>query len=380
MTEQRVFALLGRSDHPTDAVEDYCRFLAQALSSLDIHLEIRRVPWKERGWSDSLQALRLQERDWRGNWVLVQYTALAWSKRGFPQRFLDVLRILRALGARIAVVFHDAEPFGGDRWIDRLRRSMQLRVMCRAAVFCDACVLTVPPANLSWCRHDLAKTHFIPVGANLPFPVLPQDHQNLHSPPAIAVFGITGGSAGDREIADIVAASRFAAQKLGPLRLSVFGRNSEIRAEAIGTAFKDVPVAVEVTGVTAASELISRFAAADLLLFVRGAISSRRGSAIAGIACGLPVIAIEGSETAVPITEAGVLLVPGNLDQQALQRSLGEALVNVLSQQELRTRLAQKSVAAQEAHFAWPTIARRYARFLTPESQDILTSSLPEPR
>ena len=106
-----VIALLGRKDEPTDAVEEYCRYLGAALHSYDIQLEIRRVPWEIHGWSDSLTALRLQAADWRDCWVLVQYTALAWSSRGFPQRFLRVLNILKSAGARIGIVFHDASPF-----------------------------------------------------------------------------------------------------------------------------------------------------------------------------------------------------------------------------------------------------------------------------
>ena len=73
----------------------------------------------------------------------------------------------------------------------------------------------------------------------------------------------------------------------------------------------------------------------DLLLFVRGGISSRRGSAIAGIACGLPVIAFSGSETAQPITDAGVVLVPSDQRDQ-----LKAALVRVLSDPGHRSDLA----------------------------------------
>jgi hypothetical protein len=51
--------LLGRKDEPTDAIEEYCRFLGTALHSHDIQLDIRRVPWKIHGWPDAIQALRL---------------------------------------------------------------------------------------------------------------------------------------------------------------------------------------------------------------------------------------------------------------------------------------------------------------------------------
>ena len=40
MKSQLVIALLGRRDEPTDAVEDYCRYLAEALAThgMDLHV------------------------------------------------------------------------------------------------------------------------------------------------------------------------------------------------------------------------------------------------------------------------------------------------------------------------------------------------------
>ena len=364
MSERRVIALLGRCDEPTDAVEEYCRYLGQALATYYFNVEIRRVPWNEHGWASSLSALRLQAEVWRGTWVLVQYTALAWSPRGFPHRFLHVLRVLRKAGARIAIVFHDAEPFAGARLIDGLRRAVQLRTMRNALDFSDRAVFTVPPEKLSWPHASSQNTSFVPVGANLPFPLEPQQHELLHSPPTIGVFSITGGAAGDRETRHIVASVRFASQKLGKVRLVVFGRHAETREGTLREALRDCPVEIELCGVIEPSELIQRFSASDVLLFVRGAISSRRGSAIAGIACGLPVIALQGNETASPISDAGVILLSENLDEAILQLKLGEALVRVFSDNEFRVKLIQRSRAAQETYFSWPAIAARYAEIL----------------
>jgi len=369
MTAQRVIALLGRRDEPTDAVEAYCRHLGEALAAHNIQVEVRRVPWNEHGWAASLDALRLQSKAWRGTWVLVQYTALAWSAHGFPRRFLQVLRVLRKAGAHIAVVFHDAQPFGGTRFIDRLRRRMQIRVMRKAQSLSDHSVFTVAPECLAWRDSGSGKSSFIPVGANLPFPFAPQHHEDLHSPPAIGVFSITGGTAGDRETRDVIAALHFAAQKLGALRLLVFGRHAELREKSLRDGLRDVPVDLEVCGVVEETALLQRFADSDVLLFVRGTVSSRRGSAIAGIACGLPVIALQGRETAAPVTEAGVILLPENLGETALQVQLGEALVRVLSETVLRLQLVQRSGFAHEKYFSWQAIAARYSEFLRQSGQ-----------
>jgi glycosyltransferase involved in cell wall biosynthesis len=92
------------------------------------------------------------------------------------------------------------------------------------------------------------------------------------------------------------------------------------------------------------------------MLYVRGEVSNRRGSAIAGIASGLPLVAYSGPETAGPIMEAGIELVPFG-DRQAL----GVALERILTDETLRRSLAEKSRQAHEKYFAWPAIAACYA-------------------
>ena len=355
-----IFALLGRRDNPTDAVEEYCRYLGGALQAHDLQLEIRRVPWDSRGWSESLSALRLQVQALPPyTWFLVQYTALAWSKRGFPLRFLRVLRTLNALNACTAVVFHDVEPFSGSRLIDRLRRGVQLFTMRRAVSLATRGIFTVPMEKISWLPSNPQNLHFIPVGPNLPI-LDPPAHDRADSQvPTVAVYSITGGSAGVVETRTIIAAVRHVAQKIGKLRLSVFGRNADSAQPVLRESLADMSVEISVEGLLEESQLIDRFSAADVLLFVRGSISSRRGSAIAGIACGLPVIAYSGSETASPITDAGVVLVSPNN-----QEELNAALLRVLSDPAHRSELGAKSRAAFTRHFSWPSIAALYASFV----------------
>lgn len=349
-----VIALLGRKDEPTDAVEDYCRYLGTALHSHDIELEIRRVPWETRGWSQSLTALRLRAADWRDRWVLVQYTALAWSSRGIPQNFMRALNILKSAGARIGIVFHDVEPFSGTRLIDSVRRFVQVRTMRHALSFADLAVFPVPPEKLSWPPAVPAQAAFVPVGPNLPIPAAPMAHSH-DVVPTIGVFSITGGESGTRETQIILSAVRHAAQELGKLRLSIFGRHAELRETELREGLCDLPVELSVEGVVEPAHVVQKLFACDVLLFVRGSISSRRSSAIAGIACGLPVIAFSGFETAKPITDAGVVLVSPDQPSQ-----LSAALVHVLSDSRYREDLAARSRAAYRAHFDWSSIAARF--------------------
>jgi hypothetical protein len=166
--KQNCIAILGKQDKPTDAVEEYCHYLGGALLEQAYDLKIERVTWGERGWAAALRMLRHRAKDWRGAWVLVQYTALAWSARGLPLRFLRVLKTLKAAGARAGIVYHDVEPYGGTRVIDRLRRRAQLYTMRAALRVSDAAIFTVPTEKLSWFERQRGNAFFIPVGANLP--------------------------------------------------------------------------------------------------------------------------------------------------------------------------------------------------------------------
>jgi glycosyltransferase involved in cell wall biosynthesis len=352
-------ALLGRKDEPTDAVHEYCRYLAAALQVHDMQVEIHRVSWEVQGWPDALQALRLEASKWRDTWVLLQYTALAWSTRGFPQKVLRVLRILKSAGTRVCIVFHDVEPYPGTRLIDSVRRFDQLRTMRRALSLADRTVFTVPPERLSWLTAAPPNAVFVPVGPTVPIQTMPQASSQHGRVPTIGVFSITGGEAGGRETKIILASGRYAAQKLGKLHLSIFGRCAEPRESELREGFRDLPVELSVEGLVEATQVAQKLSVCDVLLFVRGPISSRRSSAIAGIACGLPVIAYRGSETAAPITDAGVILVsPDQPDD------LNSALVRVLSDAAYRMDLAARSRVAYQTHFAWPAIAGRFNDFL----------------
>jgi glycosyltransferase involved in cell wall biosynthesis len=364
MSGQRVIALLGQPDAPTDAVEEYCRYLGEALIAEDFELTIERVAWPESGWTRAASALRRRARGWRGAWVLVQYTALAWSTRGFPLRFPRVLKTLKAAGVRVGVIFHDIEPFSGKRLIDGMRRRAQLHVMRKSLRLSDAVVFTVPMENISWIKRQDGKGCFIPVGANLPASgeVTSRKGISTGGKLSVAAFGITGGPSGSWEIENIVEAVRFAASRVGNLRLIVLGRNAQSAEAELKDRLRDSSVELHVLGVLPGEDVVRTLSVSDVLLFVRGPISTRRSSAIAGIACGLPVIAFEGPETAAPITEAGLALF-----SPQKKGDLKDVLLRVLEDEHYRASLAQRSWLAHRQYFSWHAIAARYAELLRRE-------------
>jgi glycosyltransferase involved in cell wall biosynthesis len=363
-----VVLLLGRKDEPTDAVEEYCQYLCKALGKRSVNGEIVRVPWNERGWAGAVEELRRVAVNWRDRWVFLQYTALAWSERGFPRRVLRVVSALREAGTHVGVVFHDVEPFAGTRAIDVLRRHVQLRVMRSILRSADLAVFTVSLDVVSWLRSS-TKAVFIPVGANLP--ETPNDDESLRTSsdsgvPRIAVYGITGGGAGIEECSEIARALRFAIERGAKLELRAFGRGAAERETELREKLKDVPVALHFDGLLPPDQVASAFRTADVALFVRGPISTRRGSAIAGIACGKPVIAYKGPETTAPITDAGVVLV--ERDNPA---ELGEAVLRVATDRAFRDELGARSVRAQKMFFSWSAIADRYIEAMGTKAQNI---------
>jgi glycosyltransferase involved in cell wall biosynthesis len=360
MTEPCV-ALLGRRDEPTDAIEEYCRYLAEALEPRGFALELIRVPWSELGWRAALKQLEEQARAWRGRWVFVQYTALGWSRRGFPLAVLRILKRLEKNGVRCAIVFHDAGPYYGQRLVDRVRRAIQLRVMRKALQLAELAVLTIPAENMPWLPSSGHRSVFIPVGANLPAPEAAWTgrREGTGVPPAVAIFSVTGGSYEQKEVEYIVETARHAAERTGAFRLVVFGRNAEHAGPMIQEGLRGTSVEVVIHGLLSAEEVVRQLGECSVSLFLRGGISTRRGSAIAGIACGLPVIACEDAETGGPILEAGLVLLP-----PGAYNEFGPALARVLSDAAYRGKLATRSRRAQEQFFSWPAIAARYAEVL----------------
>jgi len=79
---------------------------------------------------------------------------------------------------------------------------------------------------------------------------------------------------------------------------TVFGRGAKVAGTLLLPLLADSPVELEDFGVLEAERAGSLLANADVQLFVRSGLSSRRGSGIAGIACGLPILGFSDAETA----------------------------------------------------------------------------------
>ena len=358
-----IIALLGRPDTPTDALEDYCNWLKRALEHQGQPMEILRVPWAANGWLSRLAWTWREAQNWRGRWILLQYTALSWSKRGFPIGAAITIWIARHRGAKCAIVFHDALPYSAPRFIDRIRRVVQVWVMRKLYRLALHSIMTVPVANVSWLPRPATKAVFIPIAANLSGALVKLNATNSirenNFPKKIAIFGVTGHPQLQPEVEFIAQIVRQATEQLGPTKLLVLGRHAQEAESPLRAALAGTKVELEIHGVLPADEVERRLSESDVLLFLRGGISSRRGSALAGIACGLPVVAFQGAETGPPITEAGVML-----SAEGDRTALANNLALVLSDDALRSDLRKRSLEAREKYFSWDVIARKFLQVL----------------
>jgi glycosyltransferase involved in cell wall biosynthesis len=358
---ERWIILLGRRDTPTDGVEDYCTFLGQALARRGIRAEVSRMEWAEQGWIRAFRRLWEKSADWRGQWVILQYTALSWSRRGFPLPALIVLWLLRRRATRCAVVFHDASVFASPRLRDRVRNTIQNWTMRRLFERSERVVLTVPPETLHWVPSDRARAAFISIGANVPEYRGNRVFSAELAPKTVAVFSVTGGDTRSQEVHDIALAIRRVKERIGAVRLEVFGRGADEARESLERGLAGSGVDLGVRGVIPAEEITRALSAAHVLLCVRGLVTSRRGTAIAGIACGLPVVGYgqPGSDPA--IDAAGIRLAPWR-DSEVLS----DELVKILTDEKHWQELHKKNVRSQEQYFSWDAVAGRYVKLLVP--------------
>lgn len=356
-------ALVGRRDEPVDALRDYCAWLGEALDRRGVAMQLVEVRWDQRGWLRALASLWKQSGAWRGRWVLLQYTALMWSRRGFPVSVPLILVLLRLRGCRTAILLHDACPRGGTRWIDRFRLRVQLWAIRRAHAQAERILVSLPKSKVYWLAPQAPKVFFVPVGANLPsWEDLSRNGDARPSQPirTVAVFGVsTWHQVQKQEVEAICYAMKSASARLGDLNLLVIGRGAKEAETALREGLASSSVRLILDGLLDSREISSRLSACDVQLFVRGPLSTRRGSGLAGVACGVPVVAYEGSETGPPLTDAGIVFVPQN-DLCSLAKQLTELLCD----EPRRQMLSERNRMVFHEWFSWDRIAERLVEAL----------------
>jgi glycosyltransferase involved in cell wall biosynthesis len=253
-----------------------------------------------------------------------------------------------------------ARQLAGTRLRDRIRGRFQVWVIRRLYRAAEKVIFTVPLQNVPWLEQNHAKALYIPIGANIPERIANRNTGKLEKRASkiVAVFCLSLSSQRLIEIVDLVRAAERVRGSIGDVRFVILGKGSEEARPEIEAALSGKGVEFSILGRLPADEVADTLAAADALLYLCGHVTQTRGSALASVACGLPIVGY-ASGTREPIHDAGVELVPYR-DREAL----AAALVRVLTDAPLLIELRRKSSVAQQREFSWDSIAHRYMKAL----------------
>ena len=354
----RIGIVLGKRSFPTCGVADHSMRLAEALSRRS-NVTLMHVHWSELGWLRAMIALHKQYRRNPQDWVVMQFTPLAWSDRGFAVGALFVAILTRLSGEKLAIIMHDPIAFTGTRWRDVFRRHTQQVVMRRLVGWVHVAFVTLEPSKLPWADDRLRNRLIqLPVGSNFPSPARYTQGLN-RSIFSVLVFGVTKGREW-HEAEEIATIMKAVSNKVAGVRLVVLGNGSRSVEHLLKQALLEANVIVTTTGILTSEQVGEWLCNSDALLFVRGVVSARRGTVIAAISHSLPIVGYEGCETGWPVTKAGVALAP-----QGNWMELATALIRLAKDSRWRENSRRLSRKAFEQYFDWDGIALRMEKELS---------------
>lgn len=222
------------------------------------------------------------------DWLVVQYNPFAFGRRGYCPQLAETLAQIKRLGqTRVAIVFHETCV---PKWPLRLfimwtwQHSLFASV-CRTADRIFVSTERWTP-QVHWVRPRATCIH-LPVGSNIPASELTQSQarEQLGIEPEARVLGVFGNAHPSRLLDWIGDAARATQQVVPQFRVLYVGKDGAVfRKACAGVNFDD-------RGLLDGAGVSNCLAAMEALgsPFIDG-ISTRRGSAIASLQQGCPVL------------------------------------------------------------------------------------------
>lgn len=295
--------------------------------------------------------------------VHLQYQPAAFDLRGEVCVLPLVLRVARP-DIRVATTFHDVRvpylfPGAGPL------RPLAVRLLARTS----HAVVAADPRDLAWLGRTSPRHHLVPIGSNVPCsPPADSDRAAFRASLGfgpqtlvVAYFGFLNSSKGLDSLLDTWAVVRSAEPNARLLLVGGAAGASDptdLQTEqALATRLASSP-GVTRTGYLDNPRLSAHLLAADLALlpYADGA-SPRRGSLLACLAHGLPVVTTEGPGLT-PALRAAVHPSAASPDQ------LAAAAIGLWRSPQVRARLSTAARALADA-WSWPAIAARHRQIYT---------------
>ena len=276
--------------------------------------------------------------------IVWQYNPFSAGPRGIPLR---APRLARAL-ARVAPLvglFHELWfPWGGGAkglaWAAS-QRVQTRRVMRHAARW-------IVTTELREAELGDRRVRRIPIGTN----VLPVAQGDDHEGFVVAHFGNAGSG---RDLFPFFSAvERLRASGI-PIRLRLIGSAGPLQLPA------SIVGAVDVTGPISLEDISRQLATSDVFIHADpvGPAVGRRGSLVAALAHGLPLVAYRGPQTAPQLQDGyNVVLV------EREERAVTDALRSLATDPARRRSLGRAAKATFDASFSWERIGDRIVAVL----------------
>jgi glycosyltransferase involved in cell wall biosynthesis len=343
----RVLLVSGSLPPEACGVGDYASRLATALTHAGMDVQILTTAGPERAerakvdlratvrsWSIfNLAAVRKQIRELRPGVVHLQYPTVAYGAGLMPQALV-------LSGAPFVVTIHEAS-------ISHVLRRMSLypflvladRVIATTRFEADFLVRMYPPAR--------GKMAVIPIGSNIP-PAPPRPHDG-----GVVYFGLIAPNKGLESFLSVAGMARDAGQDW---RFQVVGTpQSKRRSYARSLYEASRRLGIEWHANLPAEEVAAHLAAAGAvyLPFPDGA-SLRRGSLIAALVNGAPVVTTRGRAT------PGELVVDETVVFANSPETAYGRIKDLFSRADLGDELSRRAIEYAR-RFSWPRIAEQHA-------------------
>jgi glycosyltransferase involved in cell wall biosynthesis len=352
----RIFLVHRSRDRKVDGIRDYGERLADELSSRSIEVEFG--PVFRRGSSELRAWMRIWARfcrAGRGSAIVVQYNPFSFARWGFAPWLPAILLALKISWRRprIAIMVHEPYvPMKSLKWtVMGLWQRFQLAALRLAADVVFA-------SNDRWSdrfrgRPPRRPAHHLPVGSNLPdrrsergaerrrcgledgtlaVAVIARDHETWLQSYAVGALNAIAGTG-------------------GPVTLLLLG------AEAPALSNLDSRIVVQKTGYLPGDALGEKLAAADLFLApLSDGVSTKRGTVMAALQHGLPVVATEGpaTDTVLRCSGSAITLTPVGSPNQ-----FATAAVVVATDEPARNAQATAARELYEQQFDWAVISEK---------------------
>jgi glycosyltransferase involved in cell wall biosynthesis len=379
-------AVVGVSTRPVCGVRDHARLLAQELADDGVPCSLHWLSRSDGTPAQDRAQDRAQVRAWtsrlareldddRPDAILWHYSVFAYSYRGLPLFVLPTVSVLRRSRIPVISFMHElAYPWGkaglkGRAWAltQRLALIPVMRVSSAAIVTADFRAqwltsrlwLSRRPPAVAPVFSNLPAPATVPPAPAVPAPVtnpltpttalsVPAEQSRAPADASTPIVGLFGYDFEPAAISLVVEAVRMLRDRGVQLELKLLGAPGAsspagwawlAAAEVHGASYQ-----LSFSGVLSAQDLSNALASCEVLLYADpSGPASRKTTLAASLACGRPVIALEGRRRWPPLIDAEaarmVARTPG---------ALADALHEMLADERDREALGARGRAFAE--------------------------------